>query len=541
LVTFNETIFSREFDKDDAVCDLNTDFKTDAPTISSSDEDSKNSVEVSPPRPVGRPRKLPPSPPTVAPITSSPKSAKITNSKKRKRDEDLSKTSNKKSAVEVPDLINTELNGEEQVSNTGGKETTPQKGTDSTNETTKKDVKNDSTLAEITDPNLVNKSDTIVLFPCDPCGISFDKQDELRKHELVCKISFIDSGEKIQKIEEERDVIETKESTPEINGSREKCSKVGSGRDYYKKRKRKSQSISLEESCEEDKMAIDEDSKVKEEDKKPNPDCIKQELLSEALLSEGIDGGMVSLPMDSFLETVLTEKDEPLQETLHEAFNDETVDARHHKVSDPIGTKLHDAMDSFTANLKARSETSTTIFDNRIPEQAQTVIQKPSNSFTTTEQNVLQNLVKATEEDHTNKNIEVEPAVALVSESDDDLSISLKMKYGQTPKRVDFTQSNFFMKHAELIGKSVNGAGFKETNGFLPEGWKMKTFNEVKRFFLTPDFVVLKSPTAVIEYLRISINLSHDDLRSLSVHLKVAGHQFNRYLDDLYDDCVVLE
>ena len=136
---------------------------------------------------------------------------------------------------------------------------------------------------------------------------------------------------------------------------------------------------------------------------------------------------------------------------------------------------------------------------------------------------------------------EIAQEVAPLKRDFDGLSESLHVKYKRTPKRVDFTQSNFFMNHVELIGKSVNGAGFSETSTLLPEGWRVKTFNEFKKFYLTPDFVVLKSPMAVIEYLRVAINLSHDDLKTLSKSMKIVGKQFDRYLDDLYDDCVVIE
>merc|ERR1712096_36988 len=122
-----------------------------------------------------------------------------------------------------------------------------------------------------------------------------------------------------------------------------------------------------------------------------------------------------------------------------------------------------------------------------------------------------------------------------------DRTESLLEKYKKVPKRVNFTQSNFFTKNVGLIGGKSSGSGYKEINSYLPEGWKMKTFNEFKKFFLTPDFVVLKSPTAVVEYLRLSLQLSHDDMKSLAGNLKIADKLFDRYLDDLYDGCVLLD
>merc|ERR1712142_528987 len=69
--------------------------------------------------------------------------------------------------------------------------------------------------------------------------------------------------------------------------------------------------------------AIDVD-KIPEKTVEQLKEVVKQEHLSEALLNESSEGtGMVSLPMDSFLETIITE--------------------------DPVVSKLNHMMDTFTA------------------------------------------------------------------------------------------------------------------------------------------------------------------------------------------------
>ena len=134
-------------------------------------------------------------------------------------------------------------------------------------------------------------------------------------------------------------------------------------------------------------------------------------------------------------------------------------------------------------------------------------------------------------------------AVVITGDNFDNLGPldKLLFKYRRPPKCVDFTKSNFFMKNAELIGGKGTGSGFKESVKFLPEGWKVKSFNEYKRFFFTPECIVLKSCTAVIEYLRLKYDLAQEDLKTLSEELKISKNVFNRYLDELFDDCVVLE
>ena len=118
---------------------------------------------------------------------------------------------------------------------------------------------------------------------------------------------------------------------------------------------------------------------------------------------------------------------------------------------------------------------------------------------------------------------------------------TLHYKYQRQPAMVDFTKSNFFMKNAELIGGKGTGSGFREVVPFLPEGWRVKTFNEYKKFYFTPENIVLKSCTAVIEYLRLKYDLAQEDLKILAEFLSINSKIFNRYLDELFDDCVVLE
>ena len=117
----------------------------------------------------------------------------------------------------------------------------------------------------------------------------------------------------------------------------------------------------------------------------------------------------------------------------------------------------------------------------------------------------------------------------------------LLKKYEKRAKKVDFTKSNFFRKNAELLGGKSSGGGFKERLEFLPSDWRVKTYHEYKRFYLSPELVVLKSGAAVLEYLRLGYDLSHDNLRTLADCLDVSSRVFNRYLDELFDDCVVID
>ena len=117
----------------------------------------------------------------------------------------------------------------------------------------------------------------------------------------------------------------------------------------------------------------------------------------------------------------------------------------------------------------------------------------------------------------------------------------LLKKYEKRAKKVDFTKSNFFRKNAELLGGKSSGGGFKESLEYLPRDWRVKTYNEFKKFYLSPELIVLKSGAAVLEYLRLGYDLSHDNLRTLADCMAVTKRVFNRYLDELFDDCVVID
>jgi len=499
-ISFNETIFYKEFNKEEAVCTLSEDKPDDEVHKS---EDDQSSICANPPlaeanvspRPVGRPRKSTPNSPIS---TSSPKSLKNSTPSPKKRKDDgegLSQPSPKKQII---DKVMVEGNDDEFEADTAlAIKLSLESATTSVQ---KVDGSQAAVEAEPTFLNTVQPMATIVLFPCEPCAISFESKQELLKHDQECihkcneptrdtsEIQIVDDTEVVEQSKSEKgvaqhaengDAIKSSDVTEDCDKAMEDCVKADTPNDG-------SEYITLNESLDEGNLQkISEKSSAKEEFEPKTDFVLKQELLSEALLNESSDGGgMVSFPMDSFLETILTEE--------------------------PVEARLHDAIDSFTANLKANNEKSV------------------NNG----------SIIKS--ESQKNPKKEVIPLVE-VSKDVDVLSESLQQKYIKAPKRVDFTQSNFFMKHVELIGKSVNGGGFKEIDCFLPVGWKMKTFNEVKKFYLTPDFVVLKSQTAVIEYLRLSLDLSHDDLKSLSRNMKIVGKQFDRYLDELYDDCVVLE
>ena len=92
-----------------------------------------------------------------------------------------------------------------------------------------------------------------------------------------------------------------------------------------------------------------------------------------------------------------------------------------------------------------------------------------------------------------------------------------------------------------MLGGKSSGGGFRERLRFLPSDWRVKTYNEFKKFYLSPELIVLKSGAAVLEYLRLGYDLSHDNLRTLAECLAVSNRVFNRYLDELFDDCVVID
>jgi len=523
LVSFNETIFSQEFDKDASVCDLQADMKISA-------KDELNS---------GKPVSVTTENSSKAPnssIDTSPNTSKVTKAKKRKG-EDLHPTSNKKKEIdmyndqdfqtdtELAMKLSLEIANKDKKKNINpqqDKEVLADK--EIANKDEQKNINHQVDKEVLVDGKSDISSETIVLFPCNPCAISFDKMDDLWEHELICpKDVNHDGGAK--------GVNNMKPKQTNSKFTEESVAKTaGSGRDFSKRRKKSRNTLAVDESSDEELLQETESSKtvVKQEKVQPEPSNIKQENLTEALLNESIDGGMVSLPMDSFLETILTE--EPMQGKLPGPIPSEVSNV----------AKLHDAIDLFTAKLKQRTETQSPNLEEKSSKTE--LVEKPTDNVS---------ISKVQTESSENSCIRTEPLKDLVKETVqegaplvrdvDGLSESLQVKYRRAPKRVDFTQSNFFMKHVELIGKSVNGAGFNETSTLLPEGWKVKTFNEFKKFYLSPDFVVLKSPMAVIEYLRVAINLSHEDLKTLSKSLKIVGKQFDRYLDDLYDDCVVIE
>ena len=62
-----------------------------------------------------------------------------------------------------------------------------------------------------------------------------------------------------------------------------------------------------------------------------------------------------------------------------------------------------------------------------------------------------------------------------------------------------------------------------------------------RRYYLTPEQVILKSGPAVLEHLRLSMGLGHHSLASLAASLGVDREAFNKYIDELYDECVVME
>jgi len=518
-VTFNETIFTQEFDKEGTVFDLKKDIVNSAKNsniINPGDQTRQGQERL--PTSVGSletisKAEVSPTSPT-SPAASSPKSPKIKKSKKRKF-EDLPQYSKKKQVTDISDNIDKEFESDTELA--------IKLSLEAANKTGQQKVEHSIAFDKFSDSSANKPTETIVLFPCKPCAISFDNKDDMWQHELVCPMVMA-SPNNTDSALKETDVNEPDKVINDACNKNTEGVKKGSGRDYSKKRKN-SRNTLVDKTTDEKRIHSSKPIKAVQVEKvKPEPTEIKQENLSEALLKESSDrgsGGMVSLPLDSFLETILTE--EPLEANLHETVH----------TQESIGAKLHDAIDTFTAKLKRKSETQSTTL-NECVSTVDAGGMKPESH---------EALSKRTES-VLNPDIttisSVPVSVPEVTDTDG-LPKSLQLKYRQAAKRVDFTQSNFFMNHAELVGKSVNGAGFTEISNLLPEGWKVKTFNEWKKFYLTPNFQVLKSSMAAIEYLRLAIDLSHDDLKSLSKNLNVVGKQFDRYLDDLYDDCVVLE
>merc|ERR1712129_125741 len=120
-------------------------------------------------------------------------------------------------------------------------------------------------------------------------------------------------------------------------------------------------------------------------------------------------------------------------------------------------------------------------------------------------------------------------------------SPSLARKFREPSKRVDYTQSSYFMTHHRLMEVATHPNGFTETLPCLPPGWRVRTINNWWQYYLTPEKVILKSPEAVLEHLRLSLHLSHSHLSSLAASLGLDRTRFNSYIDEIYEECVVME
>jgi len=120
-------------------------------------------------------------------------------------------------------------------------------------------------------------------------------------------------------------------------------------------------------------------------------------------------------------------------------------------------------------------------------------------------------------------------------------SASLARKFREPSKRVDYTQSSYFMTHHHLMEVATHPNGFTETLPCLPPGWRVRTLNNWWQYYLTPEKVILKSGEAVLEHLRLSLHLSHSHLSSLAASLGLDRTRFNSYIDEIYEECVVME
>jgi hypothetical protein len=122
-----------------------------------------------------------------------------------------------------------------------------------------------------------------------------------------------------------------------------------------------------------------------------------------------------------------------------------------------------------------------------------------------------------------------------------DAESRLAERLAGAPRPVDYTQSSFFMTHHHLMEKAVSPNGFTERLPCLPHGWRVRTINTWWQYYLTPDSVILKSPEAALEHMRLSLQLPPGPLASLASALGLSKERFDAYLDETFDDCVVME
>jgi len=106
---------------------------------------------------------------------------------------------------------------------------------------------------------------------------------------------------------------------------------------------------------------------------------------------------------------------------------------------------------------------------------------------------------------------------------------------------IDLDSSKYFTKNPKVVtsarGKSLSL--FNEIPEGLPDEWKMRTFEVVTnsgsksmiKHYLSPEFKVLKSALAVVEYLRLKGELEADQIRAIACNLNVS----DKKLKSLYD------
>merc|ERR1719319_1664939 len=103
------------------------------------------------------------------------------------------------------------------------------------------------------------------------------------------------------------------------------------------------------------------------------------------------------------------------------------------------------------------------------------------------------------------------PVLPIVEEEDNKMEEAAANVEEEEVVKVDLTMSDYFTRHPKAIANAPAKALalFSEPMAGLPEGWKVRSLPDprdaarVVRHFLSPDSRVLKTPQAVLEYLRL--------------------------------------
>lgn len=107
---------------------------------------------------------------------------------------------------------------------------------------------------------------------------------------------------------------------------------------------------------------------------------------------------------------------------------------------------------------------------------------------------------------------------------------------------VDISKSKYFKANpqtVEILGSKVVPDQFCDADDKFPRGWKVKeTIHEFKsgrknkrRTYLTPDFKVLKTGIAVVEYMRLSGKCSAKEIMDYAHFLEVPVTKLEKYME----------